>query len=68
MLEYSIEGCPIKWHDLNEIIEFFLSLSVKSLYLFSMSRILLNGIPLFWLIVYDKDGLTFMTYKEFPRR
>jgi hypothetical protein len=67
MLGYYIEGCPIPFHDLIEISEFLSSLSVASLYLFSMSRVMFCSVPLFWLVVYDLNGQTYCSYKEYPR-
>lgn len=66
---YYIEGFPVPFHDLVEVFEFLLSLSVKTLYLFSCSRVFLDDVPLMWIIVFEKEiaGRTYVTYREFPR-
>lgn len=65
---YFIEGFPVPFHDINEILEFLESLSVPLLYLFSCSRICFGTVPLAWILVGEKSiaGSTVLSYRLYP--
>lgn len=65
---YFIEGFPVPFHSITEILEFLESLSVPSLYLFSCSRICFEDHPLAWILVGEKEiaGPTFLSYRLYP--
>ena len=65
---YFIEGFPVPFHSISEVLEFLQSLSVQSLYLFSCSRICYENLPLAWILVGEKTiaGPTFLSYRLYP--
>lgn len=62
-MNYSIQWCPIPFHDLMEIFDFLSSLSVVRLYQFDGLYVLLNGSPIMQLIIAYVDGLYHITYR-----
>ena len=62
-MNYSIQWCPIPFHDLMEIFDFLSSLSVVRLYQFDGLHILLNGFSIMQLIIAYVDGLYHITYR-----
>lgn len=65
MKTYSIEGCPIPFHDLVEIGDFLTHLSPSSLMLFAYSRVMVDDVPIFWIRVYTKP-FVYVSYKSYP--
>lgn len=69
-MNYSIQWCPIPFHDLMEIFDFLSSLSVVRLYQFDGLYVLLNGFPIMqlvivyvnWFISHYLSNITFVMY------
>ena len=63
-MNYSIQWCPIPFHDLMEIFDFLSSLSPVWLYQFDGLYVLLNGLPIMQLIIAYVNGLYHITYRS----
>lgn len=61
-MSYSIQGCPIQFHDLVEIFDFLQHLSPVLLYQYDGLCILLNDVPIMNIIVYYLDDMYHISY------
>lgn len=60
---YSIEYCPICFHDLLEIFDFLINLSPVYLYQYQFQNILFNGLPIMYIIITYMDGAYYVSYR-----
>ena len=65
-MNYYIEGCPIKFHDLLEIFEFLSNLSPNLLYQYD-GLLVYNLTPVLWIHIFYKDNNYYITYLDYPK-
>lgn len=63
---FSIENFPVTFYSLVDVFNFLLSVPESFLYRFSEQIIYFDSTPIMWILLYYRDGVTYVSYKDFP--
>lgn len=63
---FSIENFPVSFYSLVDVFNFLLSVPESFLYRFSEQVIYFDSIPVMWILLHYQDGVTYVSYKDFP--
>lgn len=66
-MNYYIEGCPIKFHDLLEIFDFLMNLPPFLIYQYDGLLICCNDHRLMWIRVFYNSSFYYVTYLNYPK-
>lgn len=59
---FYIQSFPVPFHDILEVRDFLLSLSPTLLYMFYGQIVYCDGVPIFRILLYYRDGVNLITY------
>lgn len=63
---FSIENFPVTFYSLVDVFNFLLSVPVSFLYRFSEQIIYFDSVPIMWILLHYQDGVTYVSYKDYP--
>lgn len=63
---FSIENFPVTFYSLVDVFNFLLSVPESFLYRFSEQIIYFGSTPVMWILLHYHNGITYVSYKDFP--